>query len=169
MFRTESVGPLDSDSDLSSGIKGGESLTTGISRLNEIKSNVLKKSRGNLDLFGSEVNDFRDSPIKVTKQDKVEKSTLKSSPDIHDQAEELVILDLDLQKVRTESVIDVSDVSALSFQDRGSNDIITKQRSEELSTLQEKLKIEFEEKTEQLKSLQVFNGFLDSLSFNVLF
>ncbi|XP_066901655.1 centrosomal protein of 164 kDa isoform X1 [Halyomorpha halys] len=158
LFRRESVGPLDSDSDLSSGMKGAESLTTGISRLNDADSSNLKKAQTELDLSNSPVNGSPKSPVKLTRPEDSDGRSLRSPTtliNIHDSGMNLSSPGSDLRKVMTESAIDLTEyVSAVSIQGIDSLETLSKNRNEELSVLEDKLNKELEEKTKHLRSLQ---------------
>ncbi|CAH1400927.1 unnamed protein product [Nezara viridula] len=159
LFRRESVGPLDSDSDLSSGMKGADSLMTGISRLNEMESNDdLKKTQTELDLSNSPVNGSPKSPVRLTRPGEGDARSLKSSPtltNIHELGVNLSSTVLDVRKVPTESTTDLTEyASAVSVQGINSVEVFCKNRNEELSILEDKLNKELEEKTKQLHHLQ---------------
>lgn len=158
LFRRESVGPLDSDSDLSSGMKGGESLTTGVSQLNDAESNGLKKTQPELDLLSSPINGSPKSPIRLTRPEEGDARGLKSPPtltNIHNSGLNPSSLGSDMRKMVTESATDLTEyASAVSIQGVNSVEAFSKNRDEELLILEDKLNKELEEKTKLLHSLQ---------------
>lgn len=164
LFRRESVGPLDSDSDLSSGMKGAESLTTGVGRLNDAESNGLKKTQTELDLLNSPINGSPKSPVKLMRPEEGDARSLKSPPtltNIHDPVVNLSPPDLDLRKLAAESATDLTEyASAISIEGVNSVEAFSKNRNEELSILEDKLNKELEEKAKQLRSLQVCDVFI---------